>query len=94
ILEKILLYFSENFSVCVKIHPDACEDIKEKLFKNKDVKDDHIKFVEDSDLNRTDFEIQYSDGKIFRHIDSIVSNILTDLSNSVDLSGKEEIANG
>lgn len=94
ILEKILLYFSENFSVCVKIHPDACEDIKEKLFKNKYLKDNYVKFVEDSYLNRTDFEIQYSDGKIFRHIDSIVSNILTDLSNSVDLSGKEEIANG
>ncbi|BCK77336.1 hypothetical protein AA0242T_2393 [Acetobacter aceti NRIC 0242] len=94
ILDKILSYFSDDFTVYVKTHPDCCEEVKKTLFENKNVKDDRIKFLEDSNLHKTDFEIEYSDGKISRHIELIVSNILTDLSNSINLNVKGDVSNG
>ncbi|MCH4091103.1 hypothetical protein [Acetobacter sp.] len=92
--EKIYSYFSRDFSICVKVHPDSLRRIKETILEGGDTKDDLIKFVEDSNMNRTDFEIHYSDGKISRDIDSIVSNILTDLSNSMGSSVRGEVLNG
>ncbi|WP_291362953.1 hypothetical protein [Acetobacter sp. UBA5411] len=93
-LDKILSYFSDDFTVCVKTHPDCCEEVKKTLFESRNVKDDRIKFLEDTKLHKTDFEIEYSDGKISRHIELIVSNILTDLSNSINLNVKGDVPNG
>lgn len=93
ILDQISSFFSDNFAVSVKIHPDCVSEIKFLLSQNASKKPE-IKFVEDENLNRTDFAIEYSDGKIFRHIDEIVSNILTDLSNSMSKIQKEGMTNG
>ncbi|AQS84030.1 hypothetical protein A0U92_03750 [Acetobacter aceti] len=94
VLESVLPFFSDNFDISIKIHPDCCSEIREIFPEESFVKKSWIKFIEDSSLNRTDFDIQYADGKVFRNIDFIVSNILTDLLNSMSQSQKEEVANG